>query len=46
MDFDLSEDHLMLQQSVRDFALKEVAPGAESREHEGAMPKPLRAPIA
>lgn len=42
MDFTLDEDHLMLQQSIRDFATNEVAPGAESRDHEGEIPQALR----
>ncbi len=42
MDYELSEDHRMLQESVRDFSLKEVAPGAESRDHEGEIPTSLR----
>ncbi len=41
MDFELSEDHRMLQESVRDFAFKEVARGAEQRDHECAMPQGL-----
>ena len=32
----------MLQQSIRDFAINEVAPGAESRDHEAEMPQALR----
>ncbi len=42
MDYQLDEDHQMLQQSVRDFALKEVAPGAEERDQTGELPKGLR----
>ena len=41
MDFTLDEDHSMLQQSIRDFATNEVAPGAESRDHEGEIPQAL-----
>lgn len=42
MDFNFDEDHLMLQQSIRDFAFKEVAPGAALRDHECEIPKALR----
>ncbi len=41
MDFTLSEDHDMLQQSIRDFAMKEVAGGAEERDREGSLPQEL-----
>jgi alkylation response protein AidB-like acyl-CoA dehydrogenase len=42
MDFQLSDDHQMLQQSIREFSFKEVAKGAEQRDHEGVMPRELR----
>ena len=42
MDFTLGEDYLMLQESIRDFAMNEVAPGAEARDHEAEMPRALR----
>ncbi len=42
MDYDLSEDHRMLQESIRDFSVNEVAPGAESRDREGEIPQSLR----
>lgn len=42
MDFEFGEDHRMLQESIRDFALKELAPGAESRDHEGEIPQSVR----
>jgi butyryl-CoA dehydrogenase len=42
MDYSFDEDHQMLQQSIRDFALKEVAKGAEQRDHEAEMPQELR----
>jgi alkylation response protein AidB-like acyl-CoA dehydrogenase len=32
MNFELSEDHVMMRQMVRDFAETEVAPGAEERD--------------
>jgi butyryl-CoA dehydrogenase len=41
MDFELSEDHRLLQQEIREFSFKEVAPGAERRDHECEMPKEL-----
>ncbi len=41
MDFQLDEDHRMLQQSVREFATKEVARGAAERDAEAAMPREL-----
>ena len=37
MDFDLSEDHRMLQQSIREFAEEQVAPGAEERDQAAKM---------
>jgi len=41
MDFDLSEDHRLLQQEIREFSFKEVAPGAEQRDHDCKLPKQL-----
>jgi len=41
MDFELDEDLQMLQQQIRDFAFKEVAKGAEERDHAAAMPREL-----
>ena len=46
MDFDLDDDHRMLQEQIRDFAFSEVAKGAEQRDHEAAMPDDLRAQLA
>jgi len=46
MDFELDEDHRMLQQQVRDFAFKEVAKGAAERDHDAAMPDRLREQLA
>lgn len=37
MDYCFDEDHQLLQQSVRDFAFKEVAKGAADRDHDAAM---------
>lgn len=34
MDFKLSEDHLMIQKTIRDFAINEVAPSAAERDEE------------
>lgn len=34
MDFRLSEDHLMIQKTIRDFAINEVAPSAAERDEE------------
>jgi alkylation response protein AidB-like acyl-CoA dehydrogenase len=41
MDFILDEDHRLLQQSVRDFAFKEVARGAAQRDHQAETPREL-----
>ena len=38
MDFDLSDDHRLLQQTVRDFAVQEVAPVAEELDREKRFP--------
>jgi len=45
MDFELDDDHRMLQQQVREFALKEVAKGAADRDHEQAMDDEFRASL-
>ncbi len=37
MNFEFDDDHRMLQQSVRDFALKEVASGAAARARDAQM---------
>lgn len=34
MNFKLSEDHLMIQKTIRDFAINEVAPSAADRDEE------------
>jgi len=41
MDFSLNEDHQLLQQSVRDFAFKEVAKGAAERDQRAELPREL-----
>ena len=46
MVFEFGEDDLMLQQQVRDFALKEIATGAAQRDQEAAMPEALREQMA
>ncbi len=46
MDFQLDEDHLMLQQEVRTFAENEVAPGAAQRDLDGCTSEELRAKLA
>jgi alkylation response protein AidB-like acyl-CoA dehydrogenase len=38
MHFDLPDDHRLLQQTVRDFAVQEVAPVAEELDHEKRFP--------
>jgi alkylation response protein AidB-like acyl-CoA dehydrogenase len=38
MDFQLSEDQVMIQQMVRDFAQKEIAPVAAELDREGRFP--------
>jgi butyryl-CoA dehydrogenase len=46
MDLQLSEDHLMLQQSMREFADEVVAPQAAERDRNEAFPDDLRAQLA
>lgn len=41
MDFELDEDHQILQQSIREFATKEVAKGAAERDEKAEMPDSL-----
>ena len=38
MDFDLSDDHRLIQRTVRDFATNEVAPVAEELDREKRFP--------
>ncbi len=45
MDFEFNEDQRMLQQSIRDFATKEVATGSAQRDEEAAMPESLIAQL-
>ena len=46
MDFELSEDHRVLQESVQDFAENEVAPGAADRDRDAEFPDELRDKLA
>jgi len=41
MNFELSEDHVMMRTMVRDFAEAEVAPGAEERDENEEFPLEL-----
>jgi alkylation response protein AidB-like acyl-CoA dehydrogenase len=41
MNFELSEDHVMMRKMVRDFAETEVAPGAEERDEKEEFPMEL-----
>jgi short-chain 2-methylacyl-CoA dehydrogenase len=41
MDFDLTEEHRLFRESVREFTDSEVAPGAEDRDREGRFPYDL-----
>ncbi len=46
MDFHFDDDHRMLQQSVSEFALKEVAKEAAQRDEEADMPEALITQLA
>ena len=41
MDFTFDDDHRMLQQQIREFALREVAKGAAARDEAATMPEEL-----
>jgi butyryl-CoA dehydrogenase len=41
MDFDLSEQHNLLKQTVREFAEREIAPGARERDESARFPRHL-----
>lgn len=41
MNFELSEQQLLLQQTVREFAAAEIAPGAKERDQTGRFPHDL-----
>ena len=46
MDFEFTEDHLMLRESVRQFADEAVAPGAAQRDKAAEFPDGLRRQLA
>ncbi len=46
MNYELEEDHQLLQQSIREFATEVVAKGAEERDQAADMPDDLRARLA
>jgi len=46
MDFEFTEDHRVLQQSLREFADEVVAPGASERDESEAFPDDLRQQLA
>ncbi|HEY3242467.1 MAG TPA: acyl-CoA dehydrogenase family protein, partial [Phycisphaerae bacterium] len=46
MDFELGEDHRVLRDSIFEFAVRELAPGAARRDHEALMPDAVRAQLA
>jgi butyryl-CoA dehydrogenase len=41
MNFNLSEEHKLLKQTVREFAEREVAPGAQERDESARFPREL-----
>ena len=46
MEFELTEEQKMLQQTVRDFSQKVIAPGARERDSKGEFPRELFKVIA
>ena len=46
MDFELDDDHRMLQQQIRDFALKEIAKGAAERDRQESASDEYRSQLA
>ncbi len=46
MNFELSEDQIMLRNLVRDFSQKEIAPRIEAFEHQHAFPREIIARLA
>jgi len=46
MDFDLTQEQKMIRDEVRNFARKEIAPGAEERERNGEYPYDIIAKMA
>ena len=41
MNFDLTEEHLMIQESAKDFALNEIAPSAVQRDKSAEFPSEI-----
>ncbi len=41
MDFDFSEEQKMIQETIRDFALKEIAPVASENDKKGRFPRDI-----
>jgi butyryl-CoA dehydrogenase len=41
MNFDLSEEEILLRQTIREFAEREIAPGASARDEEARFPSEL-----
>ncbi|MEM1506294.1 acyl-CoA dehydrogenase [Domibacillus sp. 8LH] len=41
MDFDLTKEQAMIRKLIRDFAVAEVAPGADERDRTGEFPKKI-----
>src|SRR3954464_974811 len=41
MDFDLSPEHSLLRETIRDFMLNEVAPHVDEHEKERRFPRPI-----
>ena len=41
MNFDLSEEETLLRQTIREFAAREIAPGASARDEEARFPSEL-----
>ena len=46
MDFDLSEQHKLLQQTMREFAEREIQPGARERDESARFPHELVSKLA
>ncbi len=46
MNFDLTKEQKMIRDEVRNFARKEIAPGAEERERTGEYPYDIIAKMA
>lgn len=46
LNFDLTEEQLMIRKMIRDFAEAEVAPGADERDRKGEFPKEIFSKLA